>query len=67
MWLFNSQSSAVSLGFVDPGVTSNGKLSAAGPLPSDASSYHELIVTTETVAKPKAPGPIVLSGPISGL
>ena len=67
VWLYNSQSNAVSLGFVDPGVSANGKLSAAGPLPADAASYHELIVTTETVAKPTAPGPIVLAGKISGL
>jgi hypothetical protein len=67
VWLYNSPSNAVSLGFVDPGVTANGKLSAAGPLPTDASSYHELIITTETVAKPKRPGPIVLAGTISGL
>jgi hypothetical protein len=67
VWLYNSPSSAVSLGFVDPGVTANGKLSTAGPLPADASSYRDLIITTETVAKPKRPGPIVLSGMISGL
>jgi hypothetical protein len=67
VWLYNSPSSAVSLGFVDPGVTANGKLSAAGPLPADASSYRELIITTETVPKPRTPGRIVLSGAISGL
>jgi hypothetical protein len=67
VWLYNSPSNAVSLGFVDPGVTANGKLSTAGPLPADASSYRKLIITTETVAKPKQPGLIVLSGTISGL
>ena len=67
VWLYDSQSSAVKVGFVVPGVTTNGKLSVAGPLPADASRYRELIITTETVAKPTAPGPILLSGAISGL
>ncbi len=67
VWLYNSPSDAVSLGFVNPGVTSNGRLSAAGPLPANASRYKELIVTTETTAQPKAPGPILLQGPVTGL
>jgi hypothetical protein len=67
VWLYNSQSDAVSLGFVDPGVSANGKLSAAGPLPANASRYRKLVVTTETVAHPKTPGPIVLAGRIAGL
>jgi anti-sigma-K factor RskA len=67
VWLYNSPSDAVSLGFVDPGVSAGGRLSAAGPLPADASRYRKLIVTTETVAHPKAPGPILLAGTITGL
>jgi hypothetical protein len=67
VWLYNSQSSAVRLGFVSPGVSADGKLSAAGLLPSNAGQYKELVVTTETSAHPKAPGPILLEGRITGL
>jgi hypothetical protein len=67
VWLYNSPSSAYRLGFVSPGITTSGKLSAATPLPSDAGSYKELIVTTETAAHPKSPGPILLQGTITGL
>jgi hypothetical protein len=67
VWLYNSPSDADSLGFVNPGVGANGKLSAAGPLPADASNYKQLIVTTETSAHPTTPGPILLQGTITGL
>jgi hypothetical protein len=67
VWLYNSPSSADRLGFVSPGITSSGKLSAATPLPATAGSYKELIITTETAAHPKSPGPILLQGTITGL
>ena len=62
VWLYNSSHSAVRLGFVNPGVTSSGKLSTAGGLPANAASYKELIVTLETTSNPSAPGPIILRG-----
>jgi hypothetical protein len=62
VWLYNSNSDSRLLGFVSPGVGSNGKLSTEGPLPTDASSFKELVVTIETQAKPKTPGQIVLIG-----
>jgi hypothetical protein len=67
VWLFNSINDAHFLGFVNPGVGTNGKLSTAGGLPSNAAQYKQLIVTVETVSHPKAPGTIILTGPLTGL
>ena len=67
VWLYNSAGDAQLLGFVNPGVGKNGRLSTAGGLPANASHFHKLIVTLETKASPKSPGTIVLSGPITGL
>ena len=67
VWLYNSRSDAVALGFVNPAVTSTGKLSVGAPLPTNAAHYHQIIVTTETARKPATPGPILLAGRISGL
>jgi hypothetical protein len=66
VWLYNSPSDAKSIGF-GPVVGSNGKLAAAGPLPTDASHFKQLIVTLETTKSPKAPGPIVMQGQVTGL
>jgi hypothetical protein len=66
VWLFNSTSDKKLLGFVNPGVTSNGKLQTADPqLPADTAHYHQLLITLETQSNPKAPGTIVLQGPLS--
>jgi hypothetical protein len=65
VWLYNSPGQAELLGFVNPGVGSTGRLSTAGPLPANASQYHELLVTLETQSKPKAPGTIVLQGQVT--
>ncbi len=62
VWLYNSASDSHLLGFVSPGVKSNGKLQTAGALPSNASRYHQLLVTRETQSKPTQPGKIVLQG-----
>jgi hypothetical protein len=67
VWLYNSADDAQLLGFVNPGVGKNGRLSTAGGLPSNAAHYHQLIVTLETKADPKTPGTIVLHGPLTGL
>jgi hypothetical protein len=67
VWLYNSASDAQLLGFVNPGVGKNGRLSTAGGLPSNASHYHQVIITLETKADPKTPGAIVLHGALSGL
>jgi hypothetical protein len=67
VWLFNSVNDAHFLGFVNPGVGTNGKLSTAGGLPTNAAHYKQLIVTVETVSHPKAPGTIILAGPLTVL
>ena len=67
VWLYNSPKDAQILGFVNPGVGANGRLSTAGALPSNAKRYKELIVTIETNAKPKEPGTIILQGGLTGL
>src|ERR1700756_2814859 len=67
VWLYNSPKDAQILGFVNPGVGANGRLSTAGALPSNAKRYKELIVTIETNAKPQEPGTILLQGTLTGL
>ena len=67
VWIYNSASDAKLLGFVNPGVGKNGRLSTAGGLPSNAAHFHKLIITLETKANPKAPGTIVLSGALTGV
>lgn len=67
VWLYNSATDARLLGFVNPGVGKNGRLSTAGGLPANAAHYHQLIITLETRADPKTPGIIVLQGALTGL
>ena len=67
VWLYNSSSDAKLLGFVNPGVGKNGRLSTAGGLPTNAAHFHKLIITLETKASPKTPGAIVLSGALTGV
>jgi hypothetical protein len=67
VWLYNSPTDSHILGFVNPGVASNGRLSTAGGLPSNASHFKQLIVTVETAANPKVPGQIILQGTLTGL
>lgn len=62
VWLYNSQSDAQFLGFINQQVTSNGRASAIAPLPKTASSFHEMVITKETAARPSQPGQIVLVG-----
>jgi Sigma-70, region 4 len=67
VWLYNSPSDARILGFVNPGVGSNGRLSTVGPLPSNAAHYKNLVVTLETQGRPSQPGKIILQGQLTGL
>ena len=67
VWLYNSASDAHILGFVNPGVGANGRLSTIGRLPSNAAHYKQLLVTLETSATPRVPGQIVLQGTLTGL
>jgi hypothetical protein len=63
-WLYNSPSDHQILGRA-PNVTANGRLQALALLPTNASHFHQMIVTRETSEKPSNPGPIVLQGPFS--
>jgi Anti-sigma-K factor rskA, C-terminal/Sigma-70, region 4 len=65
VWLYNSQSDNHILGFVNPGVKTDGKLQTAGPLPANVSHFKQLLVTLETQAKPHGPGKVVLEGNIA--
>jgi hypothetical protein len=67
VWLFNSPGDSKILGFVNPGVGSNGRLSTAGALPANAGHFKQLLVTRETARNPKQPGTIVLQGALTGL
>jgi hypothetical protein len=62
VWLYNSGTDALRLGFVNPGVGKNGKLQTAGGLPADASRFKYLLVTLETQPTPHSPGQVVLEG-----
>jgi outer membrane biosynthesis protein TonB len=65
VWLYNSPSDCLRLGFVNPGVGKNGHLETAGGLPADASHYKEVLISLETTANPKSPGSIVLEGDLT--
>lgn len=67
VWLYSSPTDAHLLGFVNPGVGANGRLSTAGALPANAAHYKQVIVTLETKASPKVPGKIILQGTLTGL
>ncbi|HEV3318299.1 MAG TPA: sigma factor-like helix-turn-helix DNA-binding protein [Solirubrobacteraceae bacterium] len=64
VWLYNSPSSAEAISKA-PTVTSNGRMQGGALLPSNAGSYHQMLLTRETSNNPTQPGPIVLSGPFS--
>jgi hypothetical protein len=67
VWLYNSPTDSKILGFVNPGVATNGRLQTAGGLPPNASHFQKLLVTLETQSNPKSPGAIVLEGALSGV
>jgi hypothetical protein len=61
VWLYNSPSSSAPLGRAS-NVGSDGRMQGGNPLPTNASFYHQMIVTRETSTHPTHPGPIVLRG-----
>jgi hypothetical protein len=65
VWLYNSQSEALLLGFVSPPVGRSGSFANGVTLPADADRFHAVIVTVETVSQPSAPGKVLLRGPLS--
>jgi hypothetical protein len=66
IWLYDSPSRAYRLGYVKPGVTSNGRLQTAGRLPANASNYKQIVVALQHGPSNK-PGTIVLQGRLSGV
>jgi hypothetical protein len=65
VWLYNSQSEALLLGFVSPPVGRSGSFANAVALPADANRFHAVIVTLETFSQPHAPGRILLRAPLA--
>ena len=61
IWLYNSHTSALPLS-KSPPVGKSHKLAGAALLPSNASSYREILLTRETSTRPKRPGHVVLRG-----
>ena len=61
VWLYNSHTSALPLS-KSPPVGKTHKLAGAALLPSNASSYREILLTRETSTRPKKPGHVVLRG-----
>jgi len=67
VWLYNSPTDSRILGFVNPGVSNNGRLQTAGALPANASHYKQLLVTLENQSNPRSPGKVVLQGALTGV
>jgi Sigma-70, region 4 len=61
IWLYNSHTSALPLS-KSPPVGKTHKLAGAALLPSNASSYREILLTREKSTRPKHPGHVVLRG-----
>jgi len=64
IWLYSSPTQARFLGFPrpQPSRESQGRIETGFPLPDNAREFRELVVTRETRARPRRPGPIVLRG-----
>ena len=67
VWLYNSSSDTLRLGFVNPAVGKTGKLQVGTGLPTNAGHYKELLLTLETQSNPKTPGQVVLEGAFKGV
>lgn len=64
IWLRNSNTGASKIvGYLTTKVGKDGKLETEGPLPANAASYNQALVTLETQQNPAQPGQVVLSGP----
>jgi hypothetical protein len=62
VWLEGTTSAAAyPLGSLPP-QSANGLIEGGGPLPTNAGSYHRIIVTVETSHRPAHPGPTALGG-----
>jgi hypothetical protein len=61
VWLYNSHTSSEALSKA-PAVGSTHKLAGGAPLPANAGSFREILLTRETSSKPTHPGHTVLRG-----
>ena len=66
MWLYNSSTDTLRLGFVNPAVGKTGKLQVGTGLPTNAGHYKELLLTLETASNPEDAGPGRARGPVQG-
>jgi hypothetical protein len=64
IWLYNSPTSALALS-KSPAVGSTHRLAGGALLPSNASEFHEILLTRETNPHPAHPGRVVLRGAFS--
>lgn len=64
IWLYSSPTTAQFVGFPKL-VGKDHLLEAAFQLPKDTVNYKAVLLTRETVEKPKQPGALVLSGPLT--
>jgi len=62
VWLYNTPSDAVSLGFFSQAVGRKGQLEGTAAVPANVSRYTQIIITRETTSRPVRPGPIVMRG-----
>jgi hypothetical protein len=67
VWLYNSPTDSLILGYVNPPVTSRGVLQAERLLPSNAAHFKQILVTLETTSNPRTPGQLILEGTLTGL
>jgi hypothetical protein len=68
VWLYNSPSDAMRLGYFSNGVNKRGELGSTAELPANAARYKYLIITLEPGGKAsKTPGPVVLEGKLSDI
>ncbi len=62
VWLYNSPSDALFLGFANYDRRTKRLAGQSQPLPVEAGNYESLVITRQTTKKPTAPGTIVLQG-----
>ena len=64
IWLYTSETNARRLGFPNPqpNQENGGRIETSFPLPENARSFRELVITQESQEAPRRPGPIVLRG-----
>jgi hypothetical protein len=62
-WLYNAPADFKLIGSV-PQIKTDGKVSAAAPLPAGAARFHTFVVTRSTAAASSRPGAIILRGAI---